>query len=339
MQMNPSHTPLVRRWLLAVMALIVVMVGVGGTTRLTESGLSIVEWKLVSGILPPMNDAAWQGEFKEYQTSPQFQKVNRGFALADFKRIYWLEYAHRLIGRLVGMAVLLPFLYFAARGWLSRAMLWRCGLLFVLVAAQGVVGWIMVASGLVDQPRVAPVKLAAHLSLAFVFFLVTLWTYWGLGAQRPSPAPRGVALSARVAFGLVFVQIIFGALVAGLRAGLTYNTYPLMDGALVPAGLERLAPWWANHLESAVTVQFQHRMGALAVLAGGLGFVAYAWRKVTDRRPLRWLLGAVMLQFSLGVATLLSVVAIPLAVAHQLCALLLLGSSLWAIKSYPFSKA
>ena len=333
MQMNPAHTPLVRRWLLAIMALIVVMVGVGGTTRLTESGLSIVEWKLVSGILPPMNATAWQGEFKDYQTSPQFQKVNRNFALDDFKHIYWLEYIHRLIGRLVGMVVLLPFLYFAVRGWLSRPMLWRCALLFVLVAAQGVVGWIMVASGLVDQPRVAPIKLAAHLSLAFIFFLTTLWTYWQLGEARPSPAPRGVALAARGLFALVFVQIIFGALVAGLRAGLTYNTYPLMDGDFLPPGLQLLSA------SQVLTVQFQHRMGALAVLAGVIGFAAYAWCEVADRRPLRWLLAAVFLQFALGVATLLSVVAVPIAVTHQLVALLLLGSSLRTIKAYPFAQA
>ncbi len=333
MNMNPAHIPAVRRWLLTVMALIVVMVGVGGTTRLTESGLSIVEWKLVSGILPPMSDAAWQAEFRDYQTSPQFQKVNRNFTVADFQRIYWLEYIHRLIGRLVGMVILLPFLYFAARRMLSPAMLKRGTLLFVLVAAQGAVGWLMVASGLVDQPRVAPIKLAAHLSLAFVFFLVTLWTYWQLGEARPSPTPRGVAWSARFVSLLIFIQIVFGALVAGLRAGLTYNTWPLMDGQFIPGGLQLFSA------SNVLTVQFQHRMGALMVAAAVLLFVAYGWRRVPNKQPLKWLLATVTLQFALGVATLLSVVAVPIAVAHQLCALLLLGSSLWAMKTYGFTKA
>lgn len=341
---RPEHIRPLARWLVAVMALVVLMVGLGGFTRLTESGLSIVEWKLVAGTLPPIGAEAWQAEFAEYQQSPQFKQVNQDFTVEDFKKIFWLEYLHRLLGRIIGLAVILPLLYFAARGMLTGPMKRRGLALAVLVAAQGTVGWIMVASGLVDQPRVAPVKLALHLVLAFVFFLSLLWTYWQVrdGSWR---APRGnpddgavacrLALAAKALFLLIFLQIALGALVAGLDAGLSYNTYPLMDGQFIPDGLHRLQPWWLNHLESVLTVQFQHRMGALAVVAASLGFMAYAWPRVADRTPLRWLLGVLALQFALGVATLLSVVDIYLASAHQLAALWLLSIGLMLIKRYP----
>lgn len=335
MDMNPVFIPAVRRWLIAVMALVVLMVAIGGVTRLTESGLSIVEWKLFSGTLPPLTAEAWNKEFAEYQTSPQFQQVNQGFTVGDFQKIYWLEYLHRLLGRVIGMAVILTFLYFAARKQLSRRMVYRGLALCVLVAAQGTVGWIMVASGLVDQPRVAPVKLALHLALAFVFFLTMLWTYWQLKAPRP--AASGLGWSAKALFALVFVQIVFGALVAGLDAGLTYNTYPLMDGQLIPEGLHRLSPWWKNHLESVLTVQFQHRMGALAVVAASIAFIAASWTQSSpeQRRTLTWLKGALIVQFGLGVATLLSVVDIALASMHQLVALLLLSVCLRITYQFP----
>lgn len=328
--MMHDHSPAIRRWLLACMALVVLMVGLGGYTRLTESGLSIVEWKLLSGTLPPMNAKSWAHEFAEYQTSPQFKKVNAGFTVADFKKIYWLEYLHRLLGRIIGMLVILPFFYFLARGKLSPAMKRRGLLLTFLVASQGAVGWIMVASGLVDAPRVAPIKLALHLSLAFVFFLSMLWTYWQLHSPARSTASAGLSRAAKGLFLLIFLQIVFGALVAGLDAGLSYNTYPLMDGQFIPNGLHALSPWWKNHLESVLTVQFQHRMGALAVVTGVIGFVMAAWKRgdAAQRHALQWLAAAVALQFALGVATLLSAVNIHLASAHQLVALLLLGSTL-----------
>lgn len=324
MSLAPTHAVALQRWLLAVMALVVLMVGIGGFTRLTESGLSIVEWKLVSGTLPPMSDAAWQKEFDAYQTSPQYQQVNKKFSVGDFKKIFWLEYLHRLLGRIIGLAVLLPLGVFAAMHWLSPAMKWRGALLAVLVMAQGGVGWIMVASGLVDQPRVAPVKLALHLSLAFVFFLALLWTYWQVRSVKRGPHDT----PAWGLFALIFLQIMFGALVAGLDAGLTYNTYPLMDRQFIPEGLHQLSPWWKNHLESVLTVQFQHRMAALAVVACSLAYAWKRWALAQARPALRWLLGALALQFALGVATLLSVVDMWIAVPHQLGALLLLAVAL-----------
>lgn len=328
----PSHIRPLARWLVAVMALVALMVGLGGFTRLTESGLSIVEWKLVSGTLPPLTQEAWDAEFDAYRQTPQFQQVNRGFGVGEFKQIFWLEYLHRLLGRIIGMAVIVPLLVFWARGMLTPAMKRRGLLLAVLVAAQGAVGWIMVASGLVDQPRVAPVKLALHLALAFVFFLALLWTYWQVRDRARGPWRWDSA----ALFALIFLQIVFGALVAGLDAGLTYNSYPLMDGAFIPEGLHQLRPWWKNHLESVLTVQFQHRMAALAVLAACAAYAARHWRDVAARPALRWLLGVVVLQFALGVATLLSVVEMHLAVAHQLVALLLLAVA-WRI-TYGFPR-
>lgn len=307
------------------MFLVILMVFLGGVTRLTESGLSIVEWKLISGTLPPLSEAAWAQEFAEYQTSPQFEKVNSSFTLADFKGIFWLEYLHRLLGRIIGLAVVVPLVYFAARRALPPRLLRRMVAVALLVGMQGTVGWIMVASGLNEQPRVEPLKLALHLLLAFTVFTLLLWTHWQIaGTPRPA-AHRPVALAARGLLLLVVAQIFLGALVAGLRAGYSYNSYPLMDGALIPSGLYTLAPWWLNHLESVLTVQFQHRMGALVLVLAIFGFVAMAWHHLPDRRPLLQLMKLLVLQFSLGVATLLSVVNLWLASAHQVVALLLVA--------------
>lgn len=313
------------------------MVLIGGLTRLTESGLSIVEWKLLSGIFPPLTEQSWQHEFAAYQTSPEYQKINSGFALADFKRIFWLEYIHRVLGRVIGLALLLPFIYFTARRMLPKPFVKRMAIACVLVAAQGAVGWIMVASGLVDQPRVSPLKLTLHLSLALALFGWLLWARWQL-----APAPRPVAaskyaLAARLLLVAATLQIIFGALVAGLDAGYSYNTFPLMDGQWIPTGLHLLSPWWLNHLESILTVQFQHRVMAYAVAFGILVFVAWAWRDAipTQRFWLKALAGAVFLQFSLGVATLLSEMNIALASMHQLGAVLLLGVLLRVMWFYP----
>jgi heme a synthase len=285
-----------------------------------------------------MSDAAWQAEFDEYKQSPQFAKVNSHFNLSDFKGIFWLEYLHRLLGRVIGLAVLLPFLYFAARRMLPRPLFWRCLGIGALVGAQGTVGWIMVASGLNDQPRVAPIKLAAHLLLAFGVFSLMLWTRWQvLGAKRSSSS-ASVAYGARFVMLLLLIQIGFGALVAGLRAGLTYNTYPLMDGQFIPEGLHSMAPWWLNHLESVLTVQFQHRMGALVVVAATLWLCLKGWRHPQLHVVLRAIAGIVVLQFALGVATLLSVVNIHLASLHQLLALVLLAHLLWLLYLCPLDQ-
>jgi cytochrome c oxidase assembly protein subunit 15 len=251
---TPRWLPIVRRWLTLLIVLVALMVAVGGVTRLTESGLSIVEWKLVSGTLPPMSETAWQEEFDAYKTSPQYLKVNHTFTLPDFQHIFWLEYLHRLLGRIIGLAVFLPLVYFIIRRALPKPLLWRMIAITVLVGAQGTVGWIMVASGLTDQPRVAPIKLALHLLLAFSLFGALLWTRWQAIGSARSATDCKIVIATRLLLVLALIQLAFGALVAGLRAGKTYNTYPLMDGKWVPDGLYRLAPWWDNHVVYIGTV-------------------------------------------------------------------------------------
>jgi len=326
MSPNNRHTHAISRWILACMLCVVLMVLIGGLTRLTESGLSIVEWKPITGILPPLTEAAWQQIFLDYQQSPEFKVKNFTFGIEEFRGIYWLEYIHRLMGRITGLVFLLPLIYFAARRALPAPLFRRMLALCVLVAAQGTVGWIMVASGLTDEPRVAPVKLGMHLLLAFSLFALLAITYWQLhGTARITSQPaaawvmRGVLL-------LALVQIFLGALVAGLDAGLIYNTYPLMDGAFTPSGLYPLTPWWLNHLEHVPLVQWQHRIGGIIYIVSSLAaslYLAY----VLPLPERRWVvaLGVVsLLQFLLGIATLLSVVNISLASAHQMLALLLL---------------
>ena len=318
----PLYAPAIRCWLLTCIALVVLMVAIGGVTRLTESGLSIVEWKLVSGTVPPLTGEAWQQEFDSYKTSPQFLKVNKSFSVGEFKQIFWLEYLHRLLGRIIGMVILLGTFYFGIRKRFTAALLWRMLGICVLVGAQGTVGWIMVASGLNTEPRVEPIKLGLHLLLAFALFAALLWTYWQVKNITRPIVQKPIPYIARGVLAFLILQIFFGALVAGLRAGLTYNTYPLMDGQWIPDGLYLLSPWWKNHLENPLTVQFQHRMIAIAVVLGIVGLILAAWRKV-EAWLLKVLAGVVFLQFTLGVATLLSVVNLWLASAHQLGALLL----------------
>ena len=326
----------VKLWLTATLVLIAAMILIGGLTRLTESGLSIVEWKLLDGIFPPMTQEAWEVEFSAYKTSPEYVLVNKGFSLGDFQRIFWLEYLHRVLGRIIGLVLVLPFLYFVARKALPKPLIRRMGFACVLVALQGAVGWIMVASGLVDQPRVDPIKLALHLSLALALFALLFWTRWQVSGPRPTPHIQR-ACSLRFLIGLLCVQIVLGALVAGLDAGYSYNSFPLMDGYVIPPDLHLQSPWWLNHLENIRTVQFQHRMGGWAVLFLGLFVASTLWRHALAEqriylRALGWIVG---LQFCLGVGTLLSGMNIALASAHQLGAVLLLGVSLRLAWLYP----
>ena len=331
--MNSSAIPATQRglnqpvfyWLLFCAGLVLAMVVVGGLTRLSESGLSIVEWKPVSGILPPLNEAQWQASFAAYQTSPQYQKVNAGMGLAAFKGIFWLEYVHRLLGRLVGVVFLLPLVGFAVAGRLERRQGLRYLAIFALGGLQGLVGWLMVKSGLQDTPMVSPVRLALHLGIAFVIFSLLLWEALRLtaeGAQRPAP------LLARVMPLAVFGQVLLGALVAGMDAGMVYNSFPSMNGYVVPpdAWLPQLG--LLNPVANPVCAQLIHRLGAYAVF--GLVLLA-AWRlprmNAAGERA-RWtMLGLVFLQFMLGVATLLGQVPLPLASLHQTGAALLFAST------------
>ncbi len=258
----------IRAWLLAVAALMIVTLIVGGATRLTESGLSIVEWKPVTGVLPPLDEAAWQAEFDKYKTIPQYRERNRRMSLAEFKTIYWWEWSHRMSARLTGLAFLLPFLWFLWRGWVEPPLRLRLWGIFGLGAALGAVGWWMVASGLVDRVSVAPYRLGFHLTLACVVYAAIVWTARQLRAREPQIVPPRIRAGAVALLVLVLLQIYLGALVAGLRAGLISDTWPLIDGRLVPdaARLFFLEPLWRNVFENALTVQFNHRMAGYGLL-------------------------------------------------------------------------
>jgi heme a synthase len=318
----------VRAWLWTVAMFILLMVIVGGATRLTESGLSITEWNPVTGVLPPLSDAQWQEEFAKYKQIPQYQEINRGMSLEEFKTIFWWEWAHRLLGRLIGFVFLVPFIAFAIRGWISRPMLLPLGILFVLGGLQGVVGWWMVASGLSERVDVSQYRLATHLTLACVILAATVWIAEGLRPRRLRFAEAsGLRAVAGVLIGLVLLQIFLGGLVAGLNAGWVYNTWPLMDGALVPNGLLFLSPWWENFFENHTTVQFVHRMVAYLLLLAAAGKLLMVYARALERDTIHrsvTILGLVLLQAVIGIATLLLVVPLPLALMHQALAAVLL---------------
>ena len=304
------------------------MVIVGGTTRLTESGLSIVEWKPVTGTLPPLSDAAWQAEFEKYQAIPQYQLLNRGMTLDGFKTIYWWEWAHRLLGRVIGAVFLVPLLWFLWRGWIEPGLRGRLWTIFGLGALQGAVGWWMVASGFRERVDVSQYRLATHLVLACLIYVAIVWTAARLGPAPPAEAPLRIRASAIVLLILVLVQLYLGALVAGLDAGLTYNTWPLIDGQLVPAVTELFSahPWWRNLFENRLTVQFDHRMMAYALWLCAVLHAADVAR--TSRGPVLAsavaLAAAVTLQAALGIVTLLNVAPLGLALAHQAMAMVVL---------------
>ena len=261
----------VRWWLISIAALIAIMVLVGGATRLTESGLSIVEWKPVTGALPPLNQEQWTQAFDAYKTIPQYREMNAGMSLAEFKTIFWWEWSHRLLGRVIGMAYLLPFLWFLWRGVLGADLKRRLWLIFGLGGLQGVVGWWMVASGLSQRVEVSHYRLATHLVLALLIFAGIVWTLRRL-VERPSlMASARLKVTSVVLLVLTFVQLYLGALVAGLRAGKIFNTWPDIDGGLIPSAARLFfdTPWWRNLFDNTLTVQFEHRMVAytLFVLA------------------------------------------------------------------------
>ena len=315
----------IRLWLWSVAALIFAMVLVGGATRLTESGLSIVEWQPVTGTLPPLSEQGWQAEFEKYKAIPQYQYVNRGMSLGEFKTIYWWEWVHRFLGRLIGAAFLLPFLWFLWRGWVKPGLRWRLWLIFGLGAVQGAVGWWMVASGLAERVSVSQYRLAFHLTLACIIYAAIIWTLERLSLRPTIAAPARLRVSAFVLLGLVLAQIYLGALVAGLRAGLLYNTWPLIDGAFVPdaARLFFEHPVWRNFFDNTLTVQFDHRMMAYALWVVALLHTADAMRCKAAPAALALAL-LVTLQAALGIWTLLEQAPIMLALAHQAGALIVL---------------
>src|ERR1700742_1280350 len=310
-----SSNRAVRWWLLAVAALIAIMVLVGGATRLTESGLSITEWKPVTGALPPLSDAQWTQAFEGYKAIPQYRELNAGMTLSQFKSIFWWKWSQRLLGRVIGMAYLLPFLWFMWRGYLSGELKRRLWGIFALGGLQGVVGWWMVASGLSERVEVSHYRLATHLVLALLIFAAIVWTLRRLVERSPSMAQSTISarlkITGAVLLLLTFVQLYLGALVAGLRAGKIYNTWPDIDGNFIPSAARLFfdTPWWRNLFENTLTVQFEHRMVAYTLFVLAILHAIDAVLSRADRAVIRgalWLVAVITLQATLGILTLLN---------------------------------
>jgi cytochrome c oxidase assembly protein subunit 15 len=308
-------------WLLLCAALVFAIVVVGGVTRLTRSGLSIVEWQPLIGAIPPLSEAHWQELFAKYRETPEFRLVNFDMTLEGFKRIFWWEYLHRLLARSIGLAFLLPYLFFLFRRKLDKPLAWKLGGIFVLGALQGAMGWYMVKSGLIDDPKVNHFRLTAHLGLALAIFAAELWIAMDLLKERARPAERFAGVLPLI----VFLIALSGGMVAGLRAGYAYNTFPLMNGHFVPPEILTLEPWWRNFGYNMATVQFVHRafFWLLALL------VPLAWWRYRASPAAHVLMAAFVLQAVLGIATLLLGVPVALGAAHQGGAVLLLAAALW----------
>jgi heme a synthase len=329
---------LVAAWLLGCCILVFALIVVGGVTRLTHSGLSITEWQPIVGTLPPLSESQWNEAFARYQTTPEYRQVNRGMGIDAFKGIFWWEYVHRLLGRLVGFAFIVPLLWFAVRGKLpsTPGLAPKLFGIFLLGALQGALGWYMVQSGMVDDPRVSQLRLTAHLGLALLIFAAMFWTALTLlqparpAAARIKPLFRAAASLA----ALILVIALSGGLVAGIRAGFAYNTFPLMNGDFVPPEIMLIRPWYMNFVNNMATVQFDHRLLAWTLLA----LVPIWWWRVhaTPGIPTRArvaahiLLVMLLVQVTLGISTLLLVVPLPLAALHQAGAVLLFAAALHA---------
>lgn len=316
----------VRFWLVLVAALIFAMVMVGGATRLTESGLSITQWKPVTGVLPPLGPADWQAAFDSYKQIPQYAQMNADMTLAGFKTIYWWEWSHRLLARVLGLIYIVPALYFWATGRLKGRLGARVGLATALLALEPIVGWWMVSSGLSVRTEVAQQRLALHLLIAAATFGTLIYAAVGLSRRTPRQGARGFSVPAHLLVALIFVQLGLGALVAGLRAGLIYNTWPLMDGRWIPKGLFAATPAVSAIWNDVTTSQFDHRMLAYLVVLFALvqaGFAARVGGGLARRAAI--VAGAALLQAALGIVTLVFVVPLHAALTHQAFALILFG--------------
>ncbi len=331
-------------WLLVCCALIFAMIVLGGVTRLTRSGLSMVEWDPVMGVVPPLTRQQWTETFDKYKQFPEYKNINRGMSLTEFKSIFWFEYSHRLLGRLIGVVFLLPFLYFLARKKISRPLIPKFVIMFVLGGLQGVLGWYMVKSGLVSKPHVSQYRLTAHLSAAILIYSYIFWVAIGLLKQdRTNEWPANVKrlrLSGLGVTTLIYIMILSGGLVAGTKAGFAFNTFPKMNGNWIPPGLFSMEPVLINLFENIATIQFNHRVLAL-VLVLAIPAFWYSAQNISLGRAtktgLHLLIAMLAIQVSLGISTLLYIVPVPLAAAHQGGALLLLTVSLFI--NYRLSKS
>ena len=330
MYVNKSHRA-VMLWLIMCAALVASMVLVGGYTRLSGSGMSITEWKPIHGTIPPQGDVQWQEEFEKYQKIPQYQLINKGMTLAEFKHIFWPEFWHRILGRLVGIVLLVPLIIFATTSTITKRFSLRMLGISALVGAQGFMGWYMVSSGLSENTHVSHLRLAAHLSLALLVFATILWAILDVIQNKPAQATCNKKLITYCGwFFLLCMQIIYGALMAGLHAGLLYNTYPDMDGMWLPPELLAQFPWWSNLFENHTAVQFIHRTLAVLLIFGFSSWWFFNQKWVTTERLNRLCIsvaGVIAVQFTLGVLTLINAVPLHLALTHQMVALVLFGVS------------
>ncbi len=325
-------------WLFGVAMMVAIMVVIGGITRLTGSGLSMVEWRPLLGWLPPLSDEQWTRVFALYQNSPQYLQVNSWMGLEEFRRIFWWEYIHRLWGRLIGLAFVLPFAWFLVRGKVRRGLKLRLFILLLLGGTQGAVGWWMVKSGLVDDPAVSQYRLTLHLGLAFVILGALLWSGFDLTLGSTAPrAPRFLYGHAVLALFCVSATVLAGALVAGLDAGLIYNTFPFMDGDIVPEDYAHLSPFWLNLTENPAAVQFHHRVAATVSVLVVLVLLLRVTRSdlpAERRLPVHLLAGLALIQAALGVTTLVFVVPLDLAAAHQAGAVALFAAAVWVTHGF-----
>lgn len=323
-------------WLLVCCATIFAMIILGGVTRLTGSGLSMVQWEPIMGVLPPLNQSEWEETFRLYQQYPEYKLKNFAMSLGEFKSIFWFEYGHRLLGRSIGIIFLLPFLFFLVKGRIDRSLTPKLITMFVLGGLQGLMGWYMVKSGLVDEPHVSQYRLTAHLALAVIIYTYMLWValdllYPNINENIKS-SNRKLAQLSLIITAIIFITVLSGGFVAGTRAGFAFNTFPLMDGRLIPVGLFELSPAWRNFFENIVTVQFDHRLLATLLF---LAIPTFWWIAGKSQQEshittgLHLLLAALALQLTLGITTLLLVVPVTLAAAHQAGAIILLTASIF----------
>ena len=334
LQRTPNDR-IVALWLVFCAAVIFGMIMLGAVTRLTGSGLSMVEWKPLVGVVPPLSEAAWMESFQKYKQFPEYQKVNKGMSLHEFKQIFMFEYLHRVLGRLIGVIFFFPMLYFALRGHIRRGLMPHLWILFFLGGLQGLLGWYMVKSGLVSMPRVSQYRLTAHLGLAVAIYAYMIWLVFDLvfmSRQQRQVRQRPLAKWSLALVVLVYLMILSGGLVAGTRAGYAYPTWPLMGDTFIPPGLYQLTPAWLSAFEDITTIQFNHRMFAY-VLCGLIGAMIFAVMRsgesVRARSAALFLGVALILQVTLGISTLLLHMPVPIATAHQGGAVLLLSAILF----------
>ena len=335
MNLNQSSRTAVAGWLGICCVLVFCMVVLGGVTRLTDSGLSMVRWEPISGMLPPLTETSWQAEFQHYRECPEYQKINAGMSLDAFQRIFYFEYAHRMLGRLIGLVFAIGFVWLWARKHLSRPLVPHLIAMFVLGGLQGLMGWYMVKSGLVEIPHVSQYRLTAHLGLAISIYLYMLWVLFKLLERRSAPVVSGALRRSSWGLGvLAFATVLSGGFVAGLKAGHAFNTFPLMAGQWIPPGYLALEPTWRNFFENIATVQFNHRLLAISTFALVLVFVI---RVIKDKslqplyKPTLTLAGVATIQVVLGISTLLWFVPVTLGAMHQAVALILLSVMLYVV--------